>query len=231
MRADPVHHDRRPQHRPLTRREHRQLLQDDARRAAARLVLDQLIQPEPLKIVVERHPVGRAVRTAAGRLRPGQMVGLLHRTQRDHLLHRRELRPGRADACGGTATPTSSASSPPAKQLLGRVPRLLRRADVQHGRRPQHQRLDIFCDNSGGNCRLYGRITITDDGHTITVKFHRLGRRRTRWPGSPRPTRSPARPPRPPGGGLVLRPLRTRTTYDNSECELPRMAGPGITEP
>ena len=26
-----------------------------------------------------------------------------------------------------------------------------------------------FYDNSGGNCRMYNRITITDDGHTITV--------------------------------------------------------------
>lgn len=28
-----------------------------------------------------------------------------------------------------------------------------------------------FWDNSGGSCALYGRIQITDDGHTITVSF------------------------------------------------------------
>ena len=28
-----------------------------------------------------------------------------------------------------------------------------------------------FYDNSGGNCRQYGRITFTDDGHTITIVY------------------------------------------------------------
>ena len=28
---------------------------------------------------------------------------------------------------------------------------------------------DAFYDNSGGTCTLYGRVTINDDGHTISV--------------------------------------------------------------
>ena len=170
-RPGPVHHARHPQHRPLPGREHRQLQQDDARREPARLAAAATGHARAAEdhhhrhVVDRRPPPPRTPAARAWRYYQTERASIIaYIAANSSLVKNVLLWHGDAHGvacCPGWGNPDGGFP------VYCAAP--LRQTGLAFA--PVAPTFPAYYDNAGGECRQYGRVTVTDTGQAISVNF------------------------------------------------------------